>query len=339
MPLVHNKVITIERHIIEQQERSDGATGDFSALLRDMALAFKIINREVMQAGLVDALGATGQENVQGEIVQKLDEFANTVIYRAMDHGGHLCGMASEENAEILPIPKQYKCGKYVLLFDPLDGSSNIDVNVSIGTIFSILKRVTPEDTPGELEDFLQPGYKQIAAGYTIYGPSTMLVYTAGRGVYGFTYDPSVGEFLLSHDDIRIPEHGSIYSVNEGNYHKWDAGMKRYIDWAKMDVPEEDKKAYSLRYIGSMVADVHRTLLYGGVFLYPADIKSYKGKLRLLYEANPMSFVVEQAGGRASDGRSRVLELQPEKLHQRTPLIVGSPKNVEEVERFLNSAS
>ncbi len=337
MPLVHNKVITIERHIIEQQERSDGATGDFSALLRDMALAFKIINREVMQAGLVDALGATGQENVQGEIVQKLDEFANTVIYRAMDHGGHLCGMASEENAEILPIPKEYRCGKYVLLFDPLDGSSNIDVNVSIGTIFSILKRVTPEDTPGELQDFLQPGYKQIAAGYTIYGPSTMLVYTAGRGVYGFTYDPSVGEFLLSHDDIRIPEHGSIYSVNEGNYHKWDAGMKRYIDWAKMDVPEEDKKAYSLRYIGSMVADVHRTLLYGGVFLYPADIKSYKGKLRLLYEANPMSFVVEQAGGRASNGQSRVLEIQPEKLHQRTPLIVGSPKNVDEVERFLNA--
>ncbi len=187
------------------------------------------------------------------------------------------------------------------------------------------------------MEDFLQPGYKQIAAGYTIYGPSTMLVYTAGRGVYGFTYDPSVGEFILSHDDIRIPEHGNIYSVNEGNYHKWDRKVQRYIDWAKSDVPEEHKKAYSLRYIGSMVADVHRTLLYGGVFLYPADIKSYKGKLRLLYEANPMSFVVEQAGGTAHDGTQRVLEIMPEKLHQRTPLIVGSPKNVEEVERFLNS--
>ncbi len=337
MPLVSNKVVTIERHIIEQEEGSDGATGDFSALLRDLTLAFKIINREVTQAGLVDALGATGAQNVQGEIVQKLDAFANTVIYRAMDHGGHLCGMASEEDADILPIPDHYKRGKYVLLFDPLDGSSNIDVNVSIGTIFSILRRVTPENTPGTLEDFLQPGYKQIAAGYTIYGPSTMLVYTAGRGVYGFTYDPSVGEFLLSHDRIRIPAHGTIYSVNEGNYHKWDRRMQAYIDWAKSDIPEENKKAYSLRYIGSMVADVHRTLLYGGVFLYPADIKSHRGKLRLLYEANPMSFVVEQAGGRAGDGKGRVLEIIPELLHQRTPLIVGSPKNVEEVERFLNA--
>jgi fructose-1,6-bisphosphatase I len=337
VPLVSNKVITIERHIIEQQERLHGATGDFSALLRDLTLAFKIINREVTQAGLVDALGATGTENIQGEIVQKLDAFADTVIFRAMDHGGHLCAMASEENEDILRIPPQYKCGKYVLLFDPLDGSSNIDVNVSIGTIFSILRRITPEDTPGTMEDFLQPGYKQIAAGYTIYGPSTMLVYTAGRGVYGFTYDPSVGEFILSHDDIRIPEHGSIYSVNEGNYHKWDQKIQHYIDWAKSDVGEENKKAYSLRYIGSMVADVHRTLLYGGVFLYPADIKSYKGKLRLLYEANPMSFVVEQAGGMAHDGTQRVLDIMPEKLHQRTPLIVGSPKNVEEVERFLNS--
>ncbi len=335
MPLVRDKVITIERHIIEQQARSDGATGDFSALLRDLALAFKIINREVMQAGLVDALGATGELNVQGEIVQKLDTFADTVIYRAMDHGGHLCGMASEENADILPIPNKYPLGKYVLLFDPLDGSSNIDVNVSIGTIFSILRRVTPEGGQGTLQDFLQPGYKQIAAGYTIYGPSTMLVYTAGRGVYGFTYDPSVGEFLLSHDDIRIPEDGTIYSVNEGNYNKWDTRIQNYIDWAKQDVPEESKKAYSLRYIGSMVADIHRTLLYGGVFLYPADIKSHRGKLRLLYEANPMSFVVEQAGGRARDGGKRVLEIVPEALHQRTPLIVGSPKNVEEVERFL----
>ncbi len=337
MPLVHDKVITIERHIIEQQELSHGATGDFSSLLRDLALAFKIINREVRQAGLVDALGATGIENVQGEIVQKLDAFADTVIYRAMDHGGHLCGMASEENENILPIPDNYKCGKYVLLFDPLDGSSNIDVNVSIGTIFSILRRVTPDHKPSTLEDFLQPGYKQVAAGYTIYGPSTMLVYTAGRGVYGFTFDPSVGEFLLSHDDIRIPQHGKIYSANEGNYNKWDSRVQRYIDWAKSDIPEEHKKAYSLRYIGSMVADVHRTLLYGGVFLYPADIKSHKGKLRLLYEANPMSFVVEQAGGRASNGSQRVLDIQPELLHQRTPLIVGSPQNVDEVERFLNA--
>lgn len=335
MPLVQNKVITIERHIIEQ-EKKHGGTGDFSALLRDLTLAFKIIYREVSRAGLVDVLGATERENIQGEVVQKLDEFANEVIYRAMDHGGHLCAMASEENDDIIPIPEKYDCGKYVLMFDPLDGSSNIDVNVTIGTTFSILKRITPDSTHGELKDFLQPGYKQIAAGYAIYGSSTMLVYTAGYGVYGFTYDPSVGEFLLSHDNITIPEHGKIYSANEGNYHKWSENMRRYIDWAKMDIPEEDKKAYSLRYIGSMVADVHRTLLYGGVFLYPADVKSHKGKLRLLYEANPMSFVLEQAGGKASTGRERILSIQPESLHQRTPLIVGSPKNVEEVERFLS---
>jgi fructose-1,6-bisphosphatase I len=337
VPLVQNKVITIERHIIEQ-EKKHGGTGDFSALLRDLTLAFKIIYREVSRAGLVDVLGATERENVQGEVVQKLDEFANEVIFRAMDHGGHLCAMASEENDDIIPIPEKYDCGKYVLMFDPLDGSSNIDVNVTIGTIFSILKRITPDDTPGEIDDFLQPGYKQVAAGYAIYGSSTMLVYTAGHGVYGFTYDPGVGEFLLSHDNMQIPEHGKIYSANEGNYHKWSENMRRYIDWAKMDIPEENKKAYSLRYIGSMVADVHRTLLYGGVFLYPADVKSHKGKLRLLYEANPMSFVLEQAGGKASTGRERILEIQPESLHQRTPLIVGSPKNVDEVERFLSGS-
>jgi fructose-1,6-bisphosphatase I len=334
-----NKVITIERHIIEEERASRGATGDFSALLRDLTLAIKIINREVSRAGLVDILGSTEMTNIQGEVVQKLDEFANGAIFRAMDHGGHLCGMASEENEHILTIPDEYPKGKYVLLFDPLDGSSNIDANVSIGTIFSILRRVTDEGD-GTKEDFFQPGYKQIAAGYTIYGPSTMLVYTAGRGVYGFTLDPSVGEFLLSHDNIKIPKQKGIYSVNEGNYHKWSEGMRKYIDWCKKDIPEEKKKAYSLRYIGSMVADVHRTLLYGGVFLYPADVKSHKGKLRLLYEANPMSFVIEQAGGKATDGQGkRLLEIIPEDLHQRTPLVVGSPENVDEVEKFLNHAA
>lgn len=330
-----NKVITIERHIIEEERSSNGATGDFSGLLRDLTLAIKIIHREVIRAGLVDILGATGQENVQGEIVQKLDEYANDVIFRAMDHGGHLCAMASEENEGLLKIPAEYPKGKYVLLFDPLDGSSNIDANVSIGTIFSIHRRVT-DSGDGTEADALQQGYKQVAAGYTIYGPSTMLVYTAGRGVFGFTLDPSVGEFLLSHPNIRIPEHKGIYSVNEGNYNKWSPEMRRYIDWCKQDDPERNKKAYSLRYIGSMVADVHRTLLYGGVFLYPADVKSKKGKLRLLYEANPMSFIVEQAGGRATDGMGkRLLEIEPNELHQRTPLVVGSPKNVEEVESFL----
>jgi fructose-1,6-bisphosphatase I len=332
-----DKVITIERHIIEQERESQGATGDFSAMLRDLTLAIKIINREVSRAGLVDILGSTEMTNIQGEVVQKLDEFANGTIFRAMDHGGHLCAMASEENEHLLEIPEQYPKGKYILLFDPLDGSSNIDANVSIGTIFSILRRVGEDGSPASNEDLFQPGYKQIAAGYTIYGPSTMLIYTSGRGVFGFTLDPSVGEFLLSHNNIRIPEHKGIYSVNEGNYHKWSNGMREYIDWCKKDIPEEKKKAYSLRYVGSMVADVHRTLLYGGVFLYPADVKSNKGKLRLLYEANPMSFVIEQAGGKATDGQGkRLLEIIPEELHQRTPLVVGSPKNVDEVERFLS---
>ena len=331
-----SKVINIERHIVEQERESHGATGDFSGLLRDLTLAIKIIYREVSRAGLVNILGSTEMQNIQGEVVQKLDEFANGTIFRAMDHGGHLCVMASEENEHILSIPSDYPKGKYILCFDPLDGSSNIDANVSIGTIFSVLKRITPDGTDGTLEDVLQAGYKQVAAGYAIFGSSTMLVYTAGRGVYGFTYDPSVGEFLLSHDDIKIPQHKGIYSVNEGNYSKWSPGMQKYIDWVKQENSEEGKKAYSLRYIGSMVADVHRTLLYGGVFLYPADIKSKKGKLRLLYEANPMSFVIEQAGGKATDGSgNRLLEIIPTELHQRTPLVVGSPKNVEEVERFL----
>jgi fructose-1,6-bisphosphatase I len=333
-----NKVVTIERHIIEEERASKGATGDFSALLRDLTLAIKIIHRDVTRAGLVDILGSTEMRNIQGEVVQKLDEFADGTIFRAMDHGGHLCCMASEENEHILRIPAEYPKGKYVLCFDPLDGSSNIDANVTIGTIFSVLRRVTDDGSDGTLEDVLQPGYKQVAAGYAIYGSSTMLVYTAGRGVYGFTYDPSVGEFLLSHNNIKIPDHKGIYSVNEGNYSKWTVGMQKYIDWVKQENGTDGKKAYSLRYIGSMVADVHRTLLYGGVFLYPADIKSKKGKLRLLYEANPMSFVIEQAGGKATDGMgNRLLEILPTDLHQRTPLVVGSPKNVDEVETFLSA--
>src|SRR5487761_2788015 len=329
--MVNRQILTLDEFTLREMLAFPMATGELAGLLRDIGLASKRVNVEVNKAGLVDILGDTGDINVQGEEVKKLDEFANDQFTRVLQHGISCAGIASEELDEMVVFDNEIsRNSKYVLLFDPLDGSSNIDVNVSIGTIFSILRRVTPDDTPGTLEDFLQPGYKQIAAGYTIYGPSTMLVYTAGRGVYGFTYDPSVGEFLLSHDDIRIPQHGTIYSVNEGNYHKWDQRMQHYIDWAKREIPEEMKKAYSLRYIGSMVADVHRTLLYGGVFLYPADIKSHRGKLRLLYEANPMSFVVEQAGGLAWDGERRVLEIEPERLHQRTPLIVGSPNNVEE---------
>ncbi len=326
------KVITIERHIIEGERAHPGATGDFSGLLRDLTLAVKIIWREVSKAGLVDILGNVGRENISGDEVKKLDVFADDTIYKAMDHGGHLCVMASEENEDVLHIPEQYPTGKYVLLYDPLDGSSNIDANVNIGTIFSIYRRVTPSGN-GRLEDCLQPGYKQLAAGYVIYGSSTMLVYTTGDGVHGFTLDPSIGEFLLSHENIRIPKKGKIYSVNEGNYHRWDDGVKKYTHY----LHEEDKvtsRPYSARYIGSMVADIHRTLLYGGIFMYPGDKKNPEGKLRLMYECNPMAFIIEQAGGRASSGKQRILDVQPSSLHQRTPLFIGSEEDVCIAEEF-----
>lgn len=326
-------LVTIERHIIEQQKEYPQATGEFSALLYDIAFAAKLIAREVNKAGLVDILGFTGEENVQGEQVAKLDEFANDIIFKALDHTGRLCCMASEEVKDIIPIPEQFKCGKYVLLYDPLDGSSNIDANVSIGTIFSIHRKISFGER-GTLEDCLQPGYKQVAAGYVIYGSSTMLVYTAGNGVFGFTLDPSVGEFLLSHDHIQIPKKGSIYSVNEGNYFKWDENVRRYIDYVK--TPDKASgRPYKSRYIGSLVADFHRNLLYGGIFLYPADKSNPNGKLRLLYEANPLAFIVEQAGGYASDGRQRILDIVPTELHQRTPLFIGSYDDVKQVEAFI----
>ncbi|MGH2569154.1 MAG: class 1 fructose-bisphosphatase [Bacteroidota bacterium] len=327
------KVITIERHIIEGERAHPGATGDFSGLLRDLTLAVKVIWREVSKAGLVDILGNVGRENVSGDEVKKLDVFADETIYKAMDHGGHLCVMASEENEDVLLLPDQYPRGKYVLLYDPLDGSSNIDANVSIGTIFSIYRRITPSGN-GRLEDCLQPGHKQVAAGYVIYGSSTMMVYTTGDGVHGFTLDPSIGEFLLSHENIRIPKKGKIYSANEGNYPRWDDAMKRYIQF----LHEEDKatgRPYSARYIGSMVADIHRTLLYGGVFMYPGDSKNPEGKLRLMYECNPVAFIIEQAGGRASSGKQRLLDIQPSSLHQHTPIIIGSEEDVRQAEDFL----
>jgi len=328
-----SKIVTIERHIIEGERAHPGATGDFSGLLRDLALAFKVIWREVSKAGLVNILGFAGKQNVHGEEVKKLDVFAHETIYKAMDHGGHLCVMASEESEEIIAIPDNYPTGKYVLLFDPLDGSSNIDANVTIGTIFSIYRRVTPGGQ-GKLEDCLQPGYKQIAAGYCIYGSSTMLVYTTGDGAHGFTFDPSIGEFLLSHENIRIPKRGKIYSVNEGNYRWWFDGVKKYVKYLQ----EEDKatnRPYSGRYVGSMVADIHRTLLYGGIFMYPGDTRHANGKLRLMYEANPTAFIVEQAGGKASNGKGRILDVQPQQLHQRTPLFIGSEDDVTIVEEFI----
>ncbi len=317
----------LTKFLLEEQRRYPESTGNFTSLFSDLVLAAKIISREVNRAGLIDILGSTGGQNVQGEEVQKLDELANEMLIRTMEHGGHLSGMASEEMEEIVKVDGKFPKGSYLLLFDPLDGSSNIDVNISVGTIFSILKRPGADDAA--TEDFLQPGTSQVCAGYILYGSSTMLVYTTGHGVHGFTLDPSVGEFLLSHEDIRIPEKGKIYSINEGNSKHWFPATSMYIEKLKAN-----EKGYSARYVGSLVADFHRNLLKGGIFLYPADRKSKNGKLRLLYEANPLSFIVEQAGGKSSTGDKRILEIVPEELHQRTPLIIGSKADVEEAESF-----
>jgi len=328
------RFMTLARHIYEEERKYPEATGELSDLLHDLSLAAKVISLEVNKAGLVDILGFAGSSNVHGEEVKKLDVFAHEMMIKAMDHGGHLCVMASEEDEDIIHIPEAFNIGKYVLLFDPLDGSSNIDANVSIGTIFSIYRRVTPENGPGTMEDCLQPGVNQVAAGYIIYGSSTIFVYTAGNGVHGFTLDPSFGEFILSHKNIKMPKKGKIYSINEGNYLYWHPGLKKYIKWLQ----EEDKatgRPYSSRYIGSMVSDIHRNMLYGGIFMYPADSRSPHGKLRLMYECNPMAFIVEQAGGRASDGKTRMLEIQPNTLHQRTPIFIGCEEDVLLVEKFM----
>lgn len=331
-----NKIVNLSRHIYEEQMKHPHATGDLSGLLTDILLGCKLIHRSVSKAGLLDMLGRTGEVNVQGEQVQKLDEYADTTLFRALDHGGHLCAMASEEQEDIILLPKQFPRGKYVILFDPLDGSSNIDANVSIGTIFSIYRKISRTGVDGTLEDFLQRGSQQVCAGYVIYGSSTMFVYSSGSGIHGFTLDPSVGEFLLSHPNIKIPERGKIYSTNEGNSATWNDGTARYVKALKETDPERGRP-YSARYIGSLVADFHRTLLYGGIFLYPADKKNKKGKLRLNYEANPMAFLVEQAGGAATDGEKRILDVQPESLHQRTPLIIGSKLDVEEYLTYMKS--
>jgi fructose-1,6-bisphosphatase I len=332
MPQV--KFMTLARHIIEGERMHPEATGELSDLLHDLSLAAKVISLEVNKAGLIDIIGFTGSENVHGEKVKKLDILAHEMLVKAMDHGGHLCAMASEEEEDIIHIPNQFNVGKYVLLFDPLDGSSNIDANINIGTIFSIFKRVSPEGTRGTLSDCLQKGIDQVAAGYVVYGSSTMLVYSAGHGVHGFTLDPSFGEFILSHENIKIPEKGKIYSINEGNYLYWHPGLKKYIKYLQRE-DKETNRPYSGRYIGSMVADIHRTLLYGGIFMYPSDSRSPNGKLRLMYECNPMAYLVESAGGRAIDGKQRILEVQPTSLHQRVPIYIGSPYDVGVVEDFL----
>jgi fructose-1,6-bisphosphatase I len=325
--------MTLERHIIEGERQHPHATGEFSGLLHGLSLAAKLVWREVTKAGLVNILGKTDRMNISGDIVKKLDEFADQTIYKAMDHSGHLCVMASEENEDLLQIPDDYPHGKYVLIYDPLDGSGNIDANVTIGSIFSVYARVTPSGA-GTHVDVLQKGRKQVAAGYVLFGSSMMFVYSTGRGVHGFTLDPSVGEFLLSHENIHIPDRGSIYSVNEGNYGRWSDGMQRYIQYLKQENPESGRP-YSLRYVGSLVADVHRTLLYGGIYCYPGDSKNKNGKLRLMYENNPLGYIIEQAGGAASDGTRAILDVQPDSLHQRTPLFIGSRHDVRQAEEFL----
>ena len=320
-------VVTIERYVIEQERLHPEATGELSGILVDLALAAKMIAMKVRMAGVIDILGAAGTDNVQGEHQQKLDVIANEIVVKAMDHGGRLCAMASEEEADVIPIPDGFKLGKYLLMFDPLDGSSNIDVNVPVGTIFSVVKKHSRNGPRGELKDFLQPGRKQVAAGYVIYGSSTMLVYTTGQGAHGFTLDPSIGEFLLSHPDIKIPSTGRYLSVNDSYEPLWEPGVRTLM--RRYRGIEGDRKPLNVRYVGSLVDDFHRNLLGGGVFAYPANTKSPKGKLRLLYEANPLAFIVEQAGGAATDGRTRILDVAPTELHQRTPLYIGSKEEVE----------
>ncbi len=328
------KIITLSRHIIEEERKFPKATGKFTDLMNDIAFAAKLISYNTNKAGLMGILGETENVNVQGEIVKNLDVFAQETMVKALDHGGHTCVMASEEEENIIPIPEQYPLGKYAVLFDPLDGSSNIDANVSVGTIFSIYNRVSPEGRPGTEADVLQPGNRQVCAGYVIYGSSTMLVYTTGNGVHGFTLDPSYGEFILSHPNIQIPKKGKIYSVNESNFDYWKQEVKNYIHYVKQ-IDEATDRPMNSRYIGSMVADVHRNLLYGGIFLYPASKTAPNGKLRLGYEANPMAFIVEQAGGRATNGQQRILDVQPEAIHQRVPLFLGSEQDVLLLEEFL----
>ncbi|MEY4594943.1 MAG: hypothetical protein RIQ47_1353 [Bacteroidota bacterium] len=328
------QVTTLGQFIIERQTDFPYAKGELSRLLRDIGIAAKIVNREVNKAGLVDILGEFGTMNVQGEAVKKLDVYANEQFISALSAGGETCAVASEENEGLIHIDSLVsKDAKYVVCVDPLDGSSNIDVNVSIGTIFSIYRRMT-FNGQAEEKDYLQLGKEQVAAGYIIYGSSTMLVYTTGKGVNGFTLDPSIGEFCLSHPDMKCPETGKIYSINEGNYVHFPDGVKQYIKYCQAIDPPTNRP-YSSRYIGSLVADFHRNLLKGGVFIYPSTHNSPKGKLRLLYECNPLAFLIEQAGGKASDGFRRILDIHPSSLHQRTPLFIGSASMVSMAEEFM----
>ncbi|WP_019616925.1 class 1 fructose-bisphosphatase [Psychromonas ossibalaenae] len=328
-------MITLGEYIIEKQHDFPEATGELTLLLGAIRLAAKVVNREINKAGLVDIIGATGIENVQGEVQQKMDLYANDKFKAALEARGEVCGVASEEEDEFVSFDSTRGVNsKYVVLMDPLDGSSNIDVNVSVGTIFSIYKRVSPTGQPAVLEDFLQPGIKQVAAGYVIYGSSTMLVYTTGNGVHGFTCDPSLGVFYLSHENMRIPEDGRTYSINEGNYLKFPNGVKKYLKFCQ-EIDTASNRPYTSRYIGSLVSDFHRNLLTGGIYIYPSTASAPNGKLRLLYECNPMAFLIEQAGGRATDGYNRIMEVAPTELHQRIPFFCGSKNMVNDTDDFM----
>ena len=328
---------TLGEFIIENQKSFKYTSGELSRLINSLRLAAKVVNHEVNKAGLVDILGAAGDTNVQGEDQQKLDVFANNVFINSMTNRNIVCGIASEEENSFIKINSidENHQNKYIVLIDPLDGSSNIDVNVSVGTIFSIYRRVTPIGTPVTIDDFLQKGNQQVAAGYIIYGTSTMLVYTTGHGVNGFTLNPAIGTFYLSHPNMQFPEDGKIYSVNEGNYIHFPQGIKNYIKYCQMD---EGDRPYTSRYIGSLVSDFHRNMIKGGIYIYPKSFGNPNGKLRLLYECNPMAFLAEQANGKASDGFERILDIQPTELHQRVPFVCGSKNMVEKAEEFMRNS-
>jgi fructose-1,6-bisphosphatase I len=328
-----NQVISLSQFIADQQSKHKEATGDLSKIFRDIKFAAKIVNRDVRKAGLVDILGAFGTVNVQGEEVKKLDMLANEEFKSSLTLGGDCCAIISEEEEDIHHIETTLNVNsKYIIAMDPLDGSSNIDVNASIGTIFSVYKRISPVGGPVTMDDVLQKGVNQVAAGYIIYGSSTMMVFTTGNGVNAFTLDASIGDFCLSHPDIKIPKDGNIYSINDGIYDRMEPGVQYYVDYCRNSTTKE---TYSARYIGSMVADFHRNMLKGGIFMYPSTTDAPNGKLRLMFESNPMAFITEQAGGKATTGHVRILEIQPTEIHQRNPVFMGSTHMVEKVEEFM----
>ncbi len=328
---------TLGEFIIEHQNSFQYSTGELSRIINSIRLAAKVVNYKVNKAGLVDIVGAAGEQNIQGEDQQKLDVYANEVFIQTLINREIVCGIGSEENDDFITVAGSDNShnNKYVVLMDPLDGSSNIDVNVSVGTIFSVFRRITPVGTPVTMEDFLQPGINQVAAGYVIYGTSTMLVYTTGHGVNGFTLNPAIGTFYLSHPNMKYPEKGNIYSINEGNYVHFPQGVKDYIKYCQS---EEGDRPYTSRYIGSLVSDFHRNMIKGGIYVYPTTSKTPSGKLRLLYECNPMAFIAEQAGGKASDGYNRIMEIQPSALHQRVPFFCGNQEMVEKAEECMKKA-